>query len=109
MQGATLAVADQGVGATESFEHGGGVLAGEGAGLVNVGVLGTVSNLAASGQLFNQTQKDNRRADGDLHGRMSGSSRGQSFDQSFDRSFGAVQFPVTHYQVLSHLVYLLGI
>lgn len=34
-----------------------GVLAGEGAGLVNVGVLGTVSDLAASGQLFNQTQK----------------------------------------------------
>lgn len=76
---------------------------------MNVGVLGTVGDLAASGQLFNQTQKDNRRADGHLHGRMSGSGRGQSFDQGFYRSLGAVQFPVTHYQVLSHLLYLLGI
>ena len=109
MQGTTLAVADQRVGATKGFQHGGGVFAGEGTRLVNVSVLGTVGNLAASGQLLNQTQKDNRRADGDLYRRMSGSSRGQSFDQSFNRSFGAVQFPVTHYQVLSHLLYLLGI
>ena len=34
-----------------------GVFAGEGAGLVNVGVLGTVGDLAAGGQLFNQTQR----------------------------------------------------
>jgi hypothetical protein len=57
VQGTTLAVTDQGVGAAEGFEHGGGVFAGEGTGLVNVGVLGTVGDLAASGQLFNQTQK----------------------------------------------------
>ena len=66
VQGTTLAVTDQGVGATEGFEHG-GRFAGEGAGLVERRRSGHRRRSCCRRSAVQPDPKDNRRADGHLH------------------------------------------
>ena len=104
VQGAAFAVADQHIMHAKLRIHGRGVFAGESALGMNVGVLRAKENIAVGQQCLGLTKKQHRRAYRHGHAWCLGGGGLEGIDQLGHHGFAAVEFPVTHYQSLSHLV-----